>query len=88
MVRRMMHHKESSSEDEEDEDESEVEGPLLTVDEVEALQRETELEKEHQNLLDSRIQELDEKPDEDDNFENSSTSGSEKEDDVLLMHKR
>lgn len=84
MVRRMMHHKESSSEDEEDEDESEVEGPLLTVDEVEALQRETELEKEHQN----RIQALDEKPEEDDNFENSSTSGSEKEDDVLLMHKR
>nr|CAD2202286.1 unnamed protein product [Meloidogyne enterolobii] len=88
MVRRMMHHKESSSEDEDDEDESEVEGPLLTVDEVEALQRETELEKEQQNLLDSRIQELDEKPEEDDNFENSSTSGSEKEDDVLLMHKR
>ncbi|KAL7071408.1 hypothetical protein ACQ4LE_009146 [Meloidogyne hapla] len=87
MVRRMMHHKESSSEDEDDEDESDLEGPFLTLDEVEALKRENEMDKEHHILPESVIQEEDEKQEQADNFENSSTSGSERDDEVLLVHK-
>ncbi|KAF7636549.1 hypothetical protein Mgra_00003938 [Meloidogyne graminicola] len=87
MVRRMMHHKESSSEDEKDEedveDDESKEGPLLTVEEVEALQRETE--QEH-DILSSNIMEVDEKQDQSDN-ENSSSSVSEKADQLLLVRK-
>lgn len=87
MVRRMMHHKESSSEDEKDEEDEEddesKEGPLLTVEEVEALQRETE--QEH-DILSSNIMEVDEKQDQSDN-ENSSSSVSEKADQLLLVRK-
>ena len=85
MVRRMMHHKESSSDEDE---ESNEEGPLLTLEEVEALQRETELEKGHQILPARTIQEENEKQDQISEYdENSSSSASEKGDQVILTRR-